>query len=116
MSLTPNRPRQPSSRPPVRWSLWELALLAISLVMIASPLFAAGYALLVPTVAPAQESGSGLMQTRPTECPTSATGTPCPTPPPTETPSPTPTDVTPPTPSPSASPYPGPSDTPTPSP
>ena len=40
MSLSSDRRRRPTphGRPrPVRWSLWELALLTISLVLIASP-------------------------------------------------------------------------------
>lgn len=120
MSLDPHRQRRrvsagrpgSLSRSPVRWSFWELALLTISVFMIASPLLAAGYALLVPTAAPAQQIAQDETLARATSTP--CTG-PCPSPtdvpPPTDIPptgEPFPTDDPAFTPGPTVNPYPAP--------
>src|SRR5688500_3688954 len=73
-----------------RWTAWELVLLAVSVIMIGSPLFAAGYALLLPSVVPAQEGPTHTAAPRQT--PGGATAVPtatATTPPPTATTAPT---------------------------
>jgi|GEM_PF-2729659 len=111
MSSTPNRRRRLPRRSGVPWNVWELAMLAISIIMIASPLLAAGYALLVPTVAPAQGNLQVPTETLlPTETSTTdpgppATATETPTSGPTATATETPTSgpsSTPPTPRPTS--------------
>ncbi len=112
MNGTPNRRRRippgRRARPAARWTPWEIVLLLISVVMIASPLLAAGWAIVSPTVAPA-----ATLQQReeppPEECPDgpcppptitvppeTPTATPAPTEPPTEPPPVTTTATTPP--------------------
>ncbi|MBP1465588.1 hypothetical protein EYB53_007705 [Candidatus Chloroploca sp. M-50] len=80
------RPSQPGrGRGPVRWTVWEISLIVLSIVMIAFPLYAEATRLVFAPVAPAQEN--------PTATPDLAfppTNTPLP--PPTETPLP---DLTP---------------------
>ena len=73
-----------------RWTAWELVLLAISVIMIGSPLFAAGYALLLPSVVPAQEAPTQTAAPRLTPNPDGATAVPTATEPiPTSTTAPT---------------------------
>ncbi|NTU79564.1 MAG: hypothetical protein HGA45_09200 [Chloroflexales bacterium] len=107
----PSRGRSPQSgrgRGPARWTPWELALIIVSVLMIAFPLYAGANRLVFPPVAPAQEL------TPPAASPTDDPVFPPtePPPPPTDTPLPPPTD----TPQPAASdtPQPAASDTPQP--
>ncbi len=72
-----------------RWTIWELALLATSVVMVGSPLIAAAYAIFVPTNVPAQTIAAtttiprGTTDPNPPSTPTVAVNTP--TTPPTAT-------------------------------
>lgn len=75
-----------------RWTPWELVLLSISAMLIMSPLFAAGYALLVPRAVPAQGQTKPQPPALATWTPVPGPGTPSATPPPaTNTPIATPT-------------------------
>ncbi|MFL5805225.1 MAG: hypothetical protein ACJ8CR_26225, partial [Roseiflexaceae bacterium] len=93
------RKRQPPSgrRPgPARWTVWEIGLIVLSLVLIAFPLYIQAYQWLYPPLAPAAE----LLQPRITQTNTpSGPATNTPVTPPTNTPggAATNTPVTPPT-------------------
>ena len=62
-----------AKRGQVRWTIWELMLLTISVVMILSPLLAMGYALIVPTGVPAQEAATATPPPRFTSAPSPTT-------------------------------------------
>ncbi|NCC35351.1 MAG: hypothetical protein EOM24_25560, partial [Chloroflexia bacterium] len=82
------RPSQPGrGRGPVRWTVWEISLIVLSIVMIAFPLYAEATRLVFAPIAPAQEN--------PTATPDLAfPPTQTPLPPPTETPLPVLTPTT----------------------
>src|SRR6185295_11224843 len=111
-----NRP-QPG-RGPARWTGWEIALMALSLLLIVFPLYAEGYRWLNPLAVPAapllhRQTNTSIASSTPAATATTApTATPVATP--TTGPSPTPveTPTTGPSPTPVDTPTTGPSPTP----
>ncbi|MFQ3663231.1 MAG: hypothetical protein SNJ69_12645 [Chloroflexaceae bacterium] len=93
------RPSSPGrGRTPARWTKLELALIVLSIVMIAFPLYAGAMRFVFPPLAPAQESTPEPPTVDPALPPSVVpTSTPLPTstlaPPPTDTQAPTPTDT-----------------------
>jgi hypothetical protein len=100
----PNRGRPPQpgrGRGPARWTGIEIALILLSAVMIAYPLFAGALRFVAPPVAPAQETTPEQTVEPPTDTPDPVFQEP-----PTDTPAPPPTDTAAPPPSDTAGPPP----------
>ncbi len=115
----PSSTRPGRGRTPARWTGWEIALIILSVLMIAFPLYAETTRWILPPLAPAQEitpgNEPGPDQSGRTSTPIPATNTPGPSPTPTNTglPTATPTNTELPTATPTATEIGAPTSTPT---